>query len=139
MREAEPEDHRGYTPCTTTGTVVTDAYTGLYARLLRNSYIEQYDASGAPTLPGYAQLGANNDILAHAVERADLDYYPLWAGQGVGMVNDVRPAGDVVYQLVQEAETVLEQLAALGCESAGSRRWRTPSYGISHHRGYPCS
>lgn len=95
-------------------TVVTDAYTGLYARLLRNSYIEQYDASGAPTLPAYVQLGANNDILAHALERADLDYYPLWAGQGVGMVKDIRPAADVVHQLVQEAESVLEQLAALG-------------------------
>jgi nitronate monooxygenase len=72
-------------------TMVTDAYTGLYARLLRNSYIEQYDGSGAPTLPGYAQLGANNDILAHALERADLDYYPLWAGHGVGMVKTYAP------------------------------------------------
>ncbi len=91
-------------------TVITDAYTGLYARLLRNTYIEEYDASGAPTFTGYLQLNANNDILAKATSTADRDYYPLWAGQGVGMVNEVRPAADVLHTLVREAEAALREL-----------------------------
>ncbi|HUG40517.1 MAG TPA: nitronate monooxygenase family protein [Longimicrobiales bacterium] len=93
-------------------TVVTDAYSGLYARLLRNTYTEEYDASGAPTLPGYAQLGMNGDVLTEALNRADPGYYPLWAGQGVGMVGDVRPAGDVLRDLVREAESALRELQA---------------------------
>ena len=94
-------------------TVITDSYTGLYARLLRNTYINEYDATRAPTLPGYAQLGANNDIIATALERRDTEFYPLWAGQGVGVVNDVRPAGAVVQDLIAEANGVLGELAAL--------------------------
>jgi len=94
-------------------TVITDAYTGLYARLLRNSYIEQYDASGAPALPGYVQLGLNNDIVAHALNRQDPQFYPCWAGQGVGLVRDVRPARDVMQQLIAEAAKAVESVAAL--------------------------
>lgn len=93
-------------------TVVTDAWTGLYARVLRNTYTEQYDASGAPTLPGYVQLGMNGDIIAAAYQRGDRDFYPLWAGQGVGLVRDLAPAADVLHALVREAEQALEELNA---------------------------
>jgi nitronate monooxygenase len=94
-------------------TVITDSYTGLYARLLRNSYIAEYDASGAPTLPGYAQLGVNNDILARALSREDREFYPLWAGQGVGLVTDVRPAAEVMQLLMHEADDAIRGLGAL--------------------------
>lgn len=93
-------------------TVITDAYSGLYARLLRNTYIEEYDASGAPTYSGYVQLGANNDIIAEALRRSDRSLYPLWAGQGVGMVKDVLPAAVVLENMVREAEAELHRLAA---------------------------
>ena len=94
-------------------TVVTDAYTGLYARLLRNTYIDEYDASGAPTFPGYAHLGVNNDILTAALNRADKNFYPLWSGQGVGMVKDVLPAQEVLQSLVRESNAALRQLTTL--------------------------
>lgn len=93
-------------------TVITDAWTGLYARVLRNAYTEAYGASGAPTLPGYVQLGMNGDIIADALRRGDRDFYPLWAGQGVGLVRDVAPAGDVLHALVREAEDALRELTA---------------------------
>ena len=91
-------------------TVITDAYTGLYARLLRNTYIDEYDASRAPTLPGYLQLNVNNDIIAKALNDEDRNFYPLWAGQGVGMIRELRPAGDVLHDIVREAEAVLSEL-----------------------------
>ena len=91
-------------------TVVTDAYTGLYARLLRNAYIDEYDASGAPTLPGYLQLNVNNDVIAKALADADPRYYPLWAGQGTGLIRDIRPAAQVLHDIVREAEVVLAEL-----------------------------
>jgi nitronate monooxygenase len=91
-------------------TVITDAYSGLYARLLRNSYIDEYDASRAPTLSGYVQTSATSDIVAKASSAADRSHYPMWAGQGVGMVKDVRPAAEVLLSIVREAETVLLEL-----------------------------
>lgn len=93
-------------------TVITDAYTGLYARLLRNAYIDEYDASGAPTLSGYFQLGANGDILTAAYQRGDRDHYPLWAGQGVGLVDDVPPAAEVLETIIREAEATLREMNA---------------------------
>ena len=94
-------------------TVITDAYTGLYARLLRNTYIDEYDAARAPTLSGYVQAGMNNDIVANALGRADRDFSPLWSGQGVGVVKDIRAAADVMQQLIEEAQRSIEQLARL--------------------------
>ena len=91
-------------------TVITDAYTGLYARLLRNTYIDEYERSGAPTLPGYLQLNVNNDIISKALNDTDRNFYPLWAGQGVGMVKDVRAAGDVVHDIVREAQSAVAEL-----------------------------
>ena len=33
----------------------------------------------------------------------DVEYAPLWAGESVGVVNDIRPAGEVVRALVEDA------------------------------------
>jgi NAD(P)H-dependent flavin oxidoreductase YrpB (nitropropane dioxygenase family) len=37
----------------------------------------------------------------------DPDYAPMWAGESCGVVNDVKPAADIVRDLVREAEAVL--------------------------------
>jgi NAD(P)H-dependent flavin oxidoreductase YrpB (nitropropane dioxygenase family) len=41
----------------------------------------------------------------------DMDVFPAMAGQGCGLISDVRPAADVVRSTVAEAETVLRRLA----------------------------
>jgi NAD(P)H-dependent flavin oxidoreductase YrpB (nitropropane dioxygenase family) len=33
----------------------------------------------------------------------DIDYAPLWAGESVEVVNDIKPAGDIVRDLVRDA------------------------------------
>jgi nitronate monooxygenase len=88
-------------------TVVTDAYSGLYARLLRNRFIDEYAASGAPVLTGYLQGSAAADIVRAAAERRDADHYPMWAGQGVGMIREIQTAGDIMGVLVREAAAAL--------------------------------
>ena len=88
-------------------TVVTDAYSGLYARLLRNRFIDEYTASGAPVLSGYLQGSAAGDVVRAAAERRDAEHYPMWAGQGVGMIRDVPAAGEIVAQLVQQSTAAL--------------------------------
>ncbi len=93
-------------------TVVTDAFTGLYARVLRNTFTDEYGASGAPVLPGYVQNRAGRDIAQAAVARKDGEYYPMWAGQGVGLIRDLPEAGAVVRAVVEEARAVLRSLAS---------------------------
>jgi NAD(P)H-dependent flavin oxidoreductase YrpB (nitropropane dioxygenase family) len=41
----------------------------------------------------------------------DIDALSLWAGQGVGLVSKVQPAGDIVREIVEEARLVLRRLS----------------------------
>jgi nitronate monooxygenase len=92
-------------------TVITDAFTGLFARVLRNTFAEEYAASGAPVLPGYVQNRAAGDIFRAALARKDGEHYPFWAGQSVGLVRDLPEAAAVVRAVVDEARAVLRALA----------------------------
>jgi nitronate monooxygenase len=87
-------------------TLVTDVYTGLYARGLRNRFATEYEASGAPVLPPLVQTNAAQDIYAAAFGNADDEYYPMLAGQSTGLITDLPSAGDVVATIVAEAERV---------------------------------
>jgi nitronate monooxygenase len=91
-------------------TTVTDAYTGLWLRGLRNTYVTEYLASGAPVLPPLLQTRAAQDIVEEARRRGDGEYFPLLAGQGVGLVRDLPGAAEVVETIVREARTVLAGL-----------------------------
>jgi nitronate monooxygenase len=93
-------------------TTLSDAFTGLYARVLRNRYTAAYAESGAPVLPALVQSNAAQDISDKAVETSNPDYYPLYAGQGVGLIDDLPGAGDVVRSIMDEAKAVLTRLAS---------------------------
>jgi nitronate monooxygenase len=91
-------------------TMLTDAFTGLFARALRNDFTETYAASGAPVLPTLLQANVAFDIFAKAAMTGDARYFPLWAGQSTGLVRDVPGAGDVVRTIMAEAIAALEAL-----------------------------
>lgn len=91
-------------------TTVTDAYSGLYARVFRNTYTTEYAQSGASVLTGYLQSVAARDIVAAAAARQDSAFYPMWAGQGAGMIRDVPAAGDELRAIIAEAAAVLDEL-----------------------------
>jgi nitronate monooxygenase len=74
------------------GTTVTDAFTGQWARVLRNTFEAEYRASGAPVLPGLLQASAAQDLYAAAV------------------IHDLPGAGEVVEAIVREARAVLAAL-----------------------------
>lgn len=93
-------------------TTVTDAFTGLYARTLRSVFTEEYRSSGAPVIP-VAQQGIVADITAASAQRGTGDYYPMYAGQGVGMIDDLPAAADVVGSVIAEAERALERLVSV--------------------------
>ena len=91
-------------------TTVTDAFTGLYARALRNRFTEEYSSSGAPVLPALVQSRAAGDIFAAAASQKNGDYYPMWAGQGIGMMHDLPSAADVVPTMIREAAAAVAAL-----------------------------
>jgi nitronate monooxygenase len=88
-------------------TTVTDAFSGLWLRSLRNTYTAEYQASGAPVLPPLLQTRAAQDVIEEARRRGEGEYFPMLAGQAVGLVRDLPGAGEVVETIVREARVVL--------------------------------
>jgi len=90
-------------------TSVTDAFTGRYARVLRTAFVEHYARAGAPVLPFPWQYLVAADIYREAVARDHRDYFPLVAGQSVGLINNLPTAVEVVESVIREARTVLQE------------------------------
>src|SRR5262245_34879628 len=88
-------------------TSVTDAFTGRCARVLRTAFVEHYTRSGAPVLPFPWQYLVAGDIYREAVARDHRDYFPLVAGQSVGLINNLPTAAEVVESVIREARAVL--------------------------------
>jgi nitronate monooxygenase len=86
-------------------TTITDVFTGLHARALRNTFADEYESSGAPTLPGLLQSSAAEDIYTTAAQRGDAERFPQFAGQSLGLIHDLPGAGEVVARIVEEART----------------------------------
>jgi nitronate monooxygenase len=95
-------------------TTLTEAYTGLWARSLRNRFTEDYADSGAPVLPTLMQQRAALDVFAAAAQQRDPEYTALYAGQSTGLVHDLPGAAEVVERIAREAEAVLVSLRAMG-------------------------
>ncbi len=91
-------------------TVVTDAFTGLYARALRTTFSREYEQSGAPVLPSLLQASAADDIYRAAAEQGNAEYYPMWAGQSAGLVDDLPGAAEIVQALARETDRALAAL-----------------------------
>ena len=93
-------------------TTLSDAFTGHYARFLTNAYIEEFRASGTSPLPPVIQQMAARDIIEAAAKQRNASLFPLYAGQGVGMIDDIPSASAVVRSMVDEARATLEALPA---------------------------
>ena len=95
------------------GTAITSAFTGLPARLLRSRFATEYEAARAPVLPGLLQAALQQDVWAKAAADGNGDYFPMYAGQSVGVIHDLPAAAEVVARIVEEAEAVRLLVASL--------------------------
>jgi enoyl-[acyl-carrier protein] reductase II len=100
-------------------TTVSRAYSGKTMRVIRNTQTDYYDAHPEElkkfpeqlTLAykmGLMHLGG--DSFTDGVD-VDKECYP--AGQGVGAITELVPAGELVRRFIAEAETALDRLPAL--------------------------
>ena len=99
------------------GTVVTRAYTGKTCRVLRNDWTEEHERDPSRLQPFPAQVvasmqaGVNHLGFPEGTEvDASREFFP--AGQGVGGVDAIVPAGELVERFVREAETAIGRGAA---------------------------
>jgi nitronate monooxygenase len=91
-------------------TTVTDVFSGLYARTLVNRFNTEYAAAGAPVLPALVQSRAAMDVYTAAVSQQTGEYFPMHAGQSLGLIHNLPGAGEVVREIVREARAVLAAL-----------------------------
>jgi enoyl-[acyl-carrier protein] reductase II len=101
------------------GTVVSRAYTGKTCRVVRNSYTQWFEEHPDDLAPFPGQLGRSfsdgtnhlgGDASTSGVD-PEREFFP--AGQGVGAIDDLVPAGQLVHRIVAEADEALGRMTAL--------------------------
>jgi enoyl-[acyl-carrier protein] reductase II len=100
-------------------TVITRAYTGKTLRAIRNAYTQHFEDHPDELQPFPNQIGRSmGDGAMHLgappdAEGVDPDKECYAAGQGIGGIDEVLPAGELVHRIVEEAERTLDGLGAL--------------------------
>ncbi len=100
------------------GTVITKGYSGKPMRAIRNAWTQEIEEHPELLRPfpemmvhslerGVLHLGGDEDTQVDV----DRECYP--AGQAAGAIDTLIPAGDLVRQIVSEAEATLDRLATL--------------------------
>lgn len=96
-------------------------------RTLRNRTVSEWEAAGRPPSgrrPGEGTIigttvrpdGTTADVLRYASFmvtpqfKGDLDYVPLWAGESCSQIKDIKPAAQIVREIMREAEEVVAQM-----------------------------
>jgi NAD(P)H-dependent flavin oxidoreductase YrpB (nitropropane dioxygenase family) len=92
-------------------------------RVLRNKTVETWEAEGRPpsgARPGEGEVIARSGSIGEIVRyqsytpgtdaEGDIDALSLWAGQSVGLVSEIKAAGDIVREIVAQAQSTLRTL-----------------------------
>jgi NAD(P)H-dependent flavin oxidoreductase YrpB (nitropropane dioxygenase family) len=96
-------------------------------RVLRNAIVREWEAAGKPPSgqrPGEGEVvgrvtraGESWEVHKDGVVMptphftGDLEAISWWAGQSYSLVRDIKPAGQIVQDIVAEAEEVINRLA----------------------------
>lgn len=81
---------------------------GFTGRAVRNAFTERWH--GREAALGAAQPEEQRRFAA-ATEAGDLDTALLWAGEGLDLVHDVRPAAAIIADILREADAARRRLA----------------------------
>ncbi|MEA3020754.1 MAG: hypothetical protein QOI47_2278 [Actinomycetota bacterium] len=100
------------------GTIISRAYTGKTCRVVRNEYTQYFDEHPDELKPFPQQaLQSSQDGANHlgAPPETDVDenrdFFPC--GQGVGAINELVPAGDLVRMFVRQADEIIDRLTKI--------------------------
>jgi enoyl-[acyl-carrier protein] reductase II len=97
------------------GTVISRSYTGKTCRVVRNEWTNYYDSHPDELQPFPAQAIASMKAGVNHLGAADgtavdasREFFPC--GQGVGAIDALVPAAELVQQMVAEAERTIDRL-----------------------------
>jgi enoyl-[acyl-carrier protein] reductase II len=95
------------------GTIITRAHSGKPCRLVSNAYTQSWEGRESEIMP-FPLQGQNFGHPASELGRlrGDVENGVLPAGQSSGLIHGVKSAGDVVRDMVAEAETAIGRLTA---------------------------
>ena len=95
-------------------------------RVLRNAVVEEWEAAGCPASgqrPGEGEVIGSVPVAGTTLEVAryslfspslgfqgDMEYTALYAGESCSLIHDIKPAGQIVQDIVAEAEGILERM-----------------------------
>jgi NAD(P)H-dependent flavin oxidoreductase YrpB (nitropropane dioxygenase family) len=104
-------------------------------RVLRNQEINDWEAAGAPVTGKRSGEGTTNgtmQIAGTTIEMprygvfppmpgftGDIERAALYAGESCSLINDIKPAAEIVHDIVREAEETMRSLYALRLETRG--------------------
>ncbi|MGO8881292.1 MAG: NAD(P)H-dependent flavin oxidoreductase [Desulfomonilaceae bacterium] len=88
-------------------TRVSTAYSGKTLRASLNEYHRLWDASGLDPLPFPTQVLISSALLWGFIETNKTDYVGGLAGQVSGLIHDIKPARQVLEEMVEEAVDIL--------------------------------
>lgn len=100
------------------GTVISRAFTGKTCRVVRNDWTAHFEEHPEELQPFPAQAVASmkagaNHLGAPSGTDVDVAREFMPCGQGVGAIDRLVPAADIVREVVAEAERVIERIAAI--------------------------
>jgi NAD(P)H-dependent flavin oxidoreductase YrpB (nitropropane dioxygenase family) len=90
-------------------TIVSRSVTGKPARLIKNKWSEEFEASGLKPLPMPFQGLIAMPVMESGRQASRKDISPGFAGQAIGMIKDIRPAREIVEEMVAQAVEILAQ------------------------------
>ena len=93
------------------GTTITRSVTGKPARYIKSKWTQAWVDAGIEPLPMPYQGAVSGPVQAAAFQQGRGDIAPGFAGQGIGMISSIRPAREVLRDLVEGAEQALEDAA----------------------------
>ncbi len=94
-------------------TMRTRCYTGKPARTIRTQYAEEWEqkADQIQPFPMQAMISVQNRVMDYMGVTGHFDPQNTFqpAGQSAGLVSEIKPAGEIVRDIVEEAERVIRE------------------------------
>jgi nitronate monooxygenase len=89
------------------GTKVSTMFTGKTLRSIYSKFHDAWDASGLEPLPFPMQIMISSALFGGFVEANKDEYIGGFAGQASGIIHEIKPAGEVLMDMVEETVDIL--------------------------------
>jgi NAD(P)H-dependent flavin oxidoreductase YrpB (nitropropane dioxygenase family) len=88
-------------------TCVSTMFTGKTLRAIRSKFHEAWEESGLTALPFPLQIFVSSALFGSFIEANKDEYIGGFAGQASGMIHEIKPAGEVLLDMVEQAADIL--------------------------------